>query len=315
MKKIIVSLMTICVVAGLVGGGLFADFSDIETSKDNYFQTGALDLKVSDQVGNEYQDPNVPAFFQVTDAWPCCDKSYYFDLENWGQGFQCAPWAYLHIKNLECYWVVPKNVLMWVNEDGSEATATTIPAIPDPLPSAGAVGTGFPKPLNEPEYVAEVGGIAGEDVGGNPVTVPGIGVCYGEGCELAKHVGVKLWKAGPWPHEDKPATGADVPDLDWESVPLPDPNGDGVTKLDEIICVEVELGEIPNCNGIWLHIALHFQDFDEEDAFAQGLIPTTYFDDTIPSEAKWDHWPTNAMQKDGMEFDMAFELLQSRFVP
>jgi hypothetical protein len=58
-------------------------------------------------------------------------------------------------------------------------------------------------------------------------------------------------------------------------------------------------------------MALHFQDFDEEDAYEEGLIPTTYFDEDYP-EAKWDHWPTNAMQKDGVMFDIAFELLQNQ---
>jgi hypothetical protein len=305
MKKIVMSLMTICLVAGLVGGGLFADFSDIETSRDNFFQTGALDLKVSDFLGTEYQDPNVPAFYEITDALPCCDKSIFLDLENYGQGFQVIPWAYVHFKNLECYWVVPKNVWKWVDANGDECDA------PVPTPVHGDTGVGFPKPLNEPEYVAECGGEAGEDVDGNPVIVPGIGVCYGESGELAEHIGVLMWKAGPYPHATKPATSSDVPAADWELVTLPDPNGDGVTKMDEVFCEQIEVGQIPMNEGMWIHMSLHFQDFDEEDAFAQGLIPTTYFDESIPAEAKWDHWPTNAMQKDGMRYDMAFELLQN----
>ena len=302
MKKIVLSLMTICLVAGLIGGGLFADFSDIETSRDNYFQTGALDLKVSNNLGVEFQDPNVPAFYQITDAWPCCDKSIFFDLENYGQGFQKVPELYVHFKNLECYWVVPKNVWAWVDEDGNTVDA------PDPEPQHGVIGMGFPKPLNEPEYVAELGGIAGEDVNGNPVVVPGIGLCYGESCQLSEHIGVLMWAAGPYAHGAKPATSADVPAADWTMVTLPDPNGDGVTKMNEVICNQMDLGPLPNNSGLWVHMSLHFQDFDEEDAFAQGLIPTTYFDDVL--EWKWDHWPTNAMQKDGMKFDMAFELVQ-----
>jgi hypothetical protein len=58
-----------------------------------------------------------------------------------------------------------------------------------------------------------------------------------------------------------------------------------------------------------LLIRLHAQDFDEEDAFAQGLIPTTYFDETYP-EAKWDHWPTNAYMGDICQFDMKFTMNQ-----
>lgn len=294
--------MTICLVAGLVGGGLFADFSDIETSRDNYFQTGALDLKVSNQLGVEFQDPNVPAFYQITDAWPCCDKSIFFDLENYGQGFQKVPELYVHFKNFECYWVVPKNVWAWVDANGN----TVDP--PDPEPVHGDIGMGFPKPLNEPEYVAELGGIAGEDVNGDPVVVPGIGLCYGEDCRLAEHIGVMMWVAGPYNHP-KPAL-LDVPQGDWRMIDIPDTDGDGHIKLNDIFCWQVDLGPLPSNSGLWVHISLHFQDYDEEEAVADGLLDRGYFDENIPCEAKWDHWPTNAMQKDGMRFDMAFELLQ-----
>ncbi len=100
MKKIVVSLMLIALMAGLISGGLFADFSDIETSHDNYFSSGSMDLKVSNYLGMEYEDPNVPMFFQIENAWPCCSKDVRFDLHNVGQGFQQNPWLYLHIKNL-----------------------------------------------------------------------------------------------------------------------------------------------------------------------------------------------------------------------
>ena len=302
MKKILVSLMTICLVGGLIGGGLFADFSDIETSRDNYFKIGSLDLKVSDYLGVEYQDPDVPAFIQYTDAWPCSDKSYYMDLENWGQGSQFVPWAYIHFKNIECGWVVPKNVYAWVNEDG-----TLVPEDQWPDLTPGTQGTDWPKPLNEPEYVAELGGIAGEDVNGNEVIVPGVGLCFGEDCQLAEHIGVMIWVAGPWPHEEKPVYND--PTIEWTLVY----NG----KFDELVCQQLELGQIPNCNGIWIHMSLHLQDIDEDDLIADGVLtdPGTgygWFDDTIPAEFKWDHWPTNALQKDGLEFDMAFELLQNK---
>ena len=62
MKRLLISLLTILVVAGLVGGGAFAYFSDTETSTTNTFTAGTLDLKVDiDQTGNEnyVDDPNV----------------------------------------------------------------------------------------------------------------------------------------------------------------------------------------------------------------------------------------------------------------
>ena len=54
MKKILLSLLGITVVIGLVGLGVFAYFSDTETSSGNLFTAGSLDLKVDDK-----DDPNV----------------------------------------------------------------------------------------------------------------------------------------------------------------------------------------------------------------------------------------------------------------
>lgn len=303
MKSIFLSVVVICalVVAGI--GGTLADFSDYEVSEDNYFATGALDLKVSDFAGNEYQGDTVPAFIQYSDAWPCSDKSFYIDLENWGQGSQFEPWAYIHIKNLDCGWVWPKNLYMMVlcDEDTKACIDEMTPAEWDAKTSdeqEALLDAGW-KPSNEPEYVAECGGVVGELADGTPVVVDGIG-CFGECCELAEHIGVLISVAGPWPHLEKPAYD-EVPTADWELV-----YSDKLNKLD---CWEFELGQIPNCNGIWVHISLHLQDIDEDD------LGWHYFDENIKSEAKWDHWPTNALQKDYVEFDIAFELLQLRFVP
>jgi len=289
------------VVAGI--GGTFADFSDIEISEDNYFGTGALDLVVSNYAGTEYPD-DVPKFFMVQDAWPSCDKSVFLDLHNYGQGFQVDPYCYIHLKNLECGWIVPKSVYAWLDADGTKVIVV------DP-PAAGTQGTGYPRPVTEPEYVAEMGGVAGELANGTAVTVVGIGE-YGETCEVARHVDFHIEVAGPYDH-GAVATSKDVPDADWTTVDLSrfdlDPT-DGVIKLNELLCEEILLMQIPNCKMIWVHIWAHLQDFDEEAAYAEGLIDTTYFAETYP-EAKWDHWPTNAYQKDYMEFDMAFELLQN----
>ena len=166
--------------------------------------------------------------------------------------------------------------------------------------------------MTEPEYVAEMGGVAGESANGTPVIVTGMGE-YGESCNVSNHVGIGgIWVAGPYEHGTV-NTSAQVPQLDWVSVNLTaydtDP-ADGEIKLNELVCNEILLDQIPNCKKIWVHISLVLQDFDEEAAFAQNLIPRTYFAETYP-EAKWDHWPSNAYQKDYMEFDMAFELLQN----
>ena len=305
MKNIILSLVVITVlVAGGIGGTL-ADFSDIEISEDNYFATGALDLVVSNYMGVEYPD-DVPKFYTILDAWPGCDKSVFFDLHNYGQGTQKPGLVYLHIKNLSCGWVMPKKPFAWLNAAGQKVAA------PVPLPREGDLGTGYPRPVTEPEYVAEMGGIAGESADGTPVTVVGMGE-YGETCNVSRHITVfKIEVAGPYAHGTV-NTSAQVPPADWTSVNLSsydtDP-ADGQIKLNELVCHEIFLDEIPNCNMIWVHMSMVLQDFDEEDALAAGLISTTYFAEDYP-EAKWDHWPTNAYQKDYVEFDMAFELLQN----
>jgi len=45
-KRILFSIMTIALVGALIGGGIFAYFSDVETSTANTFTAGTLDLEV-----------------------------------------------------------------------------------------------------------------------------------------------------------------------------------------------------------------------------------------------------------------------------
>jgi len=61
-KRILMSLMTIALVGALIGGGVFAYFSDIEESTGNIFTAGTLNLKVSDA------DP-LTDHFEVTDTY------------------------------------------------------------------------------------------------------------------------------------------------------------------------------------------------------------------------------------------------------
>ena len=45
MKSFWMSLLAVALVGGLVSGGLFAYFSDTETSEGNTFQAGTIDIK------------------------------------------------------------------------------------------------------------------------------------------------------------------------------------------------------------------------------------------------------------------------------
>ena len=49
MKRILISLMSIALVGALVGGGIYAYFSDTETSTGNTFTAGTLDLEVDNE--------------------------------------------------------------------------------------------------------------------------------------------------------------------------------------------------------------------------------------------------------------------------
>ncbi|MFC1874924.1 TasA family protein [Chloroflexota bacterium] len=54
MKKILASIMIIALVCALIGTGVYAAFSDTETSSGNQFYSGTLDLQVEGE-----DDPNV----------------------------------------------------------------------------------------------------------------------------------------------------------------------------------------------------------------------------------------------------------------
>ena len=54
MKKILVSMMTIAMVSALIGGGIYAAFSDTETSDTNQFTAGSLDLTVNGSNGTAF---------------------------------------------------------------------------------------------------------------------------------------------------------------------------------------------------------------------------------------------------------------------
>jgi predicted ribosomally synthesized peptide with SipW-like signal peptide len=285
-KKIIISLLVIVVTVGLVAGGTIADFSDIETSQDNYFQTAGMDLKVSDgETGIEYDDPNVPQIYGIEGGWPSCYKEACFDLHNAGSNEQIPPLVYLHLKNIECDNVEPKIAYKKII-----CTAD------------GCVEDDAGRPVTEPEFVAECGGIAGEDRNGNFIEVTGIGCGFGEYCELSKHVDINIQLAGPYPMTIQepydvdgdtvieegetrdvvvdPAVCAEVPAGDWMPLDLSQYDTspqDGIIKMNEIVSQQILLGPLPGCNTIYVKVYIHLQDIDEDiidimDNDLDGLI-------------------------------------------
>ena len=67
MKRILFSLMAVVLCLGLMGGA-FAYFSDVETSEDNTFTAGTIDLAVNDQ--NPWSEE---AEWDFVDIKPCQD--------------------------------------------------------------------------------------------------------------------------------------------------------------------------------------------------------------------------------------------------
>lgn len=78
MKKILVSMMTIAMVSALIGGGIYAAFSDPETSGSSGFGAGTLDLTL----GGENDAGTV--LFSVTDWEPGEASNDYAVLRNVG---------------------------------------------------------------------------------------------------------------------------------------------------------------------------------------------------------------------------------------
>ncbi|MGQ9469072.1 MAG: TasA family protein [Nitrososphaerales archaeon] len=72
------SIFMIGLVASLAGLGASLYFSDTETSTDNIFTAGTLDLKVDDQ------DDPIAAYFEVDDVAPSDDGEVAIMLTNAG---------------------------------------------------------------------------------------------------------------------------------------------------------------------------------------------------------------------------------------
>jgi predicted ribosomally synthesized peptide with SipW-like signal peptide len=156
MRNVFLSVVVICALLVAAIGGTLAGFSDTERSTENYFEVGNMDLKVS--VGEiEYDDPDVPAIVDAGLAWPCESQDFGFDLHNVSDNTTEVGYAYMRIKDFECYEVFTAK---------------------------------FPEPDRpEPEDVAENGGcLANKEI-------EGLGP-WGQNCTLADFVEIMLTYEG-----------------------------------------------------------------------------------------------------------------------
>jgi len=101
--------MTLVLVVGLVGGGAFAYFSDTETSEDNTFTAGTLDLKFdNDPDGSVFNWVDDPDLINVNDVMDECVNNLkpgdsdiiIIGIKNAGT---VDGWADIHILNVVDY--------------------------------------------------------------------------------------------------------------------------------------------------------------------------------------------------------------------
>ena len=87
MRRILLSIIIIGVVAGMMGAGTFSYFSDVETSKGNTFSAGVLDLNVDGKNKNvvKFTVSNMRPGNQPKGMWNLSNVGTidgYLDLEN-----------------------------------------------------------------------------------------------------------------------------------------------------------------------------------------------------------------------------------------
>jgi predicted ribosomally synthesized peptide with SipW-like signal peptide len=304
MKNVVLSIVVIAALMAAGIGGTLADFNDYEVSEDNSFKMGSMDLVISDPDGNEYNGDTVPTLITVDNGWPDCSKDRNFDIHNAGENEQTAPWVYIHFKNFECDWVDTK------------VTDTTPFAYMDYDVANGVLtrhedDDGDDIGINEPQDVAIFGGVAGEDVNGDPVTVPGIS--DDAICLLSDLLQVEISYSIAYSEANNPGSWAAVPAGDKTILDLGAyddmGNDDGIVQLAELECYEIYLFQLPGCNTRWMNVSLRAVNIAEEEFQNADGSTMDYFDETIvPEESKWNNWPTNATQNQILMWDIGFEM-------
>jgi predicted ribosomally synthesized peptide with SipW-like signal peptide len=315
MKNIMLSLV---VMATLIAGGLtgtFAHFSDTEESTGNYVDVGAMDLKVGG-----FDDPDVVALWGV-EAEPDVEKSATITLKNVGQpaGDDCH--VYIHFKNFNCE-----------NIDADPNTA----GIQNPEPENVAQNGGW---LGQ--MLLRGLGTFGDDcslasyIGVTEMTYDGdpIGLSYYDE-ELGNDDGhvkldevlchnILLGALDKGDEKDLEITIM-VQDIDEDEIAIDDNDLDGLVDEDPVGGGDNDGDGLtdedgPNQIGIvydndgdgrWDEDPTDLVDNDLDGKVDED--PAGYFDGDNSDVASkcWDHWPTNALMKDKLTFDLLFSLVE-----
>lgn len=276
MKNIFLSVVVVTTLLAAGIGGTFAHFSDTEEVFDNYLQSDELDLKVSTVMKDASGWVSTGEYDQPNIP-ALVTKDDYME--------PCLDYSFHFDLHNVSEAITGRAYLHLKN------------------PRCEDIDTKYGEAKTEPELVAENGGYVGQ------VLVPGIGDID---CFLSRYIEVVTIRI-----EDYDTTVLGTVDIDAY-----DADGDGSVMMDELICHNVELWDIPACNSVVVVIDFHLFDIDEDDLIAEGILTPPavpapgdggYFDGTDDDiKAKcWDHWPSNALQKDRIYFDILFSLAQA----
>lgn len=268
-KNIVLALVVVAALVVAGTSGVFATWSDSETSMDNIIETGAVDLKVNGADDAPWGD-GVPSKVDIECMIPAVWYGGY-EVELW-HGGQCTEnaSAYIHFKDMCCTNVLPKvnpypegGSACWAEAYGPDATT----GYADPV-------TGDLKP--EPELVAEYGGKV------DCRTVPGVGV-IGDNCSMKSSVEI--------------AVTDEAGNLIIEPVTI------GVLEGEEIYLFDLE-----PCHARTIYLWFRLHQYSEEE-FDLNIFPNPDEGGNEMEWLKFNDWPSAALMKDKLSFSMEFDLV------
>jgi len=268
-RNLILAVVVIAALSIAGAGGVFATWSDSETSMGNIIETGSVDLKVNGADDAPW-GAGVPSKVDIECMIP---SKWYgpYEVELWHAG-QCTvnSSAYIHFKDMCCSNVLPKvnpypdgGSYCWNMSYGPDATT----GYADPV-------TGDLKP--EPELVAEYGGKV------NCRTVPGVGV-IGDGCSMKSSVEIMV--------------------TDEAGNMIVEPVVIGALEGEEIYLFDLE-----PCHARTIYLWFRLHQYTEEEFFL-NIFPNPDEGGNEMEWAKFNDWPSAALMKDKLSFSMEFDLV------
>lgn len=269
-RNLILAVVVIAALSIAGAGGVFATWSDSETSMGNIIRTGSVDLKVNGADDAPW-GAGVPSKVDIECMIPARWYGPY-EVELWHAG-QCTvnSSAYIHFKDMCCSNVLPKvnpypdgGSAWWAEYHGLDATTGYV--CPE---------TGDLKP--EPELVAEFGGKV------DCREVPGVGT-IGDTCSMKSSVEIM------------------VTDEAGEIII-------GPVLVGDLECQEIYLFDLEPCHARTIYLWFSLHQYTEEE-FQLDIFPNVEPGHPAYMEyLKFNDWPSAALMKDKLSFSMEFDLV------